>query len=287
MESNDTKLARKRPTRFVAGDILKSTPWMEPIDFSKYGVHFFAVATIAFGVLNFIYGDFVMGRAPAWPSETPGQHQWAYVSGIILVILGIAIATRKYAAAAAFLVALMVFVWALLRHVFAAHWDWGTEITQTGKALLLFAGALCAAAVSFPKVYQSTGISYWFYLIGRLSLALFLILCGIQHFMFVDFVKTLVPAWIPGNVFWTWFTGVALIAGGIGLMISNTARLAALLSGTMVFVWVLVLHIPRAITSKDGGNEWVAVFEALAVSGIAFIISGKVNQKVRANRNLS
>src|SRR5690606_6424401 len=49
MESNDTKLARKRPTRFVAGDILKSTPWMEPIDFSKYGVHFFAVATIAFG----------------------------------------------------------------------------------------------------------------------------------------------------------------------------------------------------------------------------------------------
>ncbi len=102
--------------------------------------------------------------------------------------------------------------------------------------------------------------------------------------MFVEFVKSLVPRWIPGDVFWTYVTGVALIAGGIGLIIDRAARLASLLSGIMVFIWLIVLHIPRAIMSRgDDGNEWIAVVEALAVSGIAFMISGRLAQKNMSN----
>jgi hypothetical protein len=44
----------------------------------------------------------------------------------------------------------------------------------------------------------------------------------------------------------------------------------------MVFLWVLLLHIPRAIGALDAAssrNEWTAVFEALAVSGIALVIA--------------
>ena len=64
---------------------------------------------------------------------------------------------------------------------------------------------------------------------------------------------------------------MALIAGGIGLFISRTARLAALLSGLMVFSWFWIVHIPRTfLTVSDG----IAVFEALAFSGIAFVIAG-------------
>jgi hypothetical protein len=32
---------------------------------------------VAFGVANFIVGDFVAGRAPAWHPHKPGQHVWA------------------------------------------------------------------------------------------------------------------------------------------------------------------------------------------------------------------
>ena len=42
-------------------------------------------------------------------------------------------------------------------------------------------------------------------------------------------VATLVPAWIPNPTFWTYFAGVALIAGGIGLVLVATSRLAATL----------------------------------------------------------
>jgi len=43
----------------------------------------------------------------------------------------------------------------------------------------------------------------------------------------------------------------------------------------MVFIWFLILHIPRAVVAPvtDNGNELSSVFESLGVSGIAFVIA--------------
>jgi len=121
--------------------------------------------------------------------------------------------------------------------------------------------------------------------LGRFCLGAFMILAGIQHFQFAQFVQTLVPVWIPGHLFWTYFAGVALIAGGFGLFLPPTARLAAVLTGLMIFLWVVLLHIPRALAAapEQARNEWVAVFEALACAGIGFVLaagpeSGKVSR---------
>jgi uncharacterized membrane protein len=65
------------------------------------------------------------------------------------------------------------------------------------------------------------------------------VLTGLQHFRSLEFVATLVPAWIPGDAFW-WgrFAGVALIAGGVGLLSPRTDALAALATaGLMIFSW--------------------------------------------------
>ena len=70
------------------------------------------------------------------------------------------------------------------------------------------------------------------------------------------------------------FTGLALIAGGTGLLVPPTARLAATLSGVMIFLWVLMLHIPRALSGPNNANETAGVFEALAMSGIALMVAG-------------
>jgi hypothetical protein len=44
-----------------------------------------------------------------------------------------------------------------------------------------------------------------------------------------------------------------------------------------------VLHIPRAIADPHSGHgdEWSGVFEALAFSGIAFILSQTLPRKAR------
>jgi hypothetical protein len=40
----------------------------------------------------------------------------------------------------------------------------------------------------------------------------------------------------------------------------------------MIFIWVVILHIPRAVAMRNS-NETTAVFEALAFSGVAFILA--------------
>jgi uncharacterized membrane protein YphA (DoxX/SURF4 family) len=247
---------------------------------------FFAISLVAFGAQQFIYGDFVPGRAPAWPSAFPGRLVWAYISGALLIAAGAAIISGVKARSAAILAGMMIFVWALLRHLpeVAAN-PHGGVLTQTGKALALFGGAFAVAGSLPMNEVNQTGVfsgiinsKNGFIYLGRFCLGAFMILAGIQHFQFAEFVATLVPAWIPGHFFWTYFAAVALIAGGVGLILPPTARLAAVLTGVMIFLWVLLLHIPRALaaTGPQVRNEWTAVFEALAMSGIAFVLAGRV-----------
>jgi hypothetical protein len=43
----------------------------------------------------------------------------------------------------------------------------------------------------------------------------------------------------------------------------------------MIFLWFVLLHIPRAIADPftNNGNEVASAFDALAFSGIAFLIA--------------
>src|SRR5262249_51937262 len=90
-------------------------------------------------------------------------------------------------------------------------------------------------------------------------------------------IATLVPAWIPGALFWTYLAAVALIGGGIGMNVPPTGRLAATLAGGMIFTWLIILHIPRALAAAGAGprhDEVTSVVEALAFSGLAFVVAG-------------
>lgn len=242
---------------------------------------FFAVGFIGLGLQHFLLRQFVTGRAPAWPESIPGGPAWAYVTGAAFVVMGAALIVGKGARLAAVFGGVLIFLWALIRHIPIVVTDspLAPSWTQAGKALTFFGGAL-AIAGTLPSVKSRwlTPISKLVNLrgelvtLGRVCLGVFLVITGIQHFMYTEFVASLIPQWFPGDaVFWTYFGGVALIAGGTGLLLARTAPLAALLSGSMVFSWFWIIHIPRTFASVSDG---IAVFEALATSGIAFVVAG-------------
>jgi len=54
----------------------------------------------------------------------------------------------------------------------------------------------------------------------------------------------------------------------------------------MIFLWFLVLHIPRGIADPEGlkGNEITSVFEALGFAGIALVIYALYLVPVTPNR---
>jgi hypothetical protein len=69
------------------------------------------------------------------------------------------------------------------------------------------------------------------------------------------------------------FFGGFLLAGGVGILLPKTRSLAVLWSGIMIVLWVLLLHIPRALADLHNAGETSGVCEALALSGVAFILA--------------
>jgi uncharacterized membrane protein len=252
------------------------------------GRTFFGLALLGLGAEHFVFRQFVTGRAPAWPAGVPGELPWVYGWGAVVMLVGAAVLSRRWGRPAALGLGVLVFAWAFLRDIPVVMADSliGGSWTTAGKALVFFGGSFAVAA-TLPPLQRATPGGWrrfanetdGFVRLGQYCLAVFLILCGLQHFKFLAFVATLIPAWFPGNaVLWSQFAGVLLLTFGVGLLFSRTAELAALLTGLMIFSWVWIVHLPRVRTSVSDG---IAVFEALAFSGLAFVIAGALVQRNR------
>jgi uncharacterized membrane protein len=243
----------------------------------RSGRLFYAAGIIALGLQHFYNGDFVAVIVPSFPPSISGQFFWTCLSGMGLVITGGAIAIGRGARAAAILLGSVLLALLVFRHipVQAASNPWSLGAWTGAFKILTLSGGAFAVAASLPGG-DSPAADRRFTAFGCFALAITCAVFGVDHFLYVVFVASLVPAWIPHHVFWTYFCGAALIAAGAAMILRIRARLACGLLGAMIFTWLLVLHIPRAIAfnyAADQGNEWTSVFEALAFSGIAFILS--------------
>jgi hypothetical protein len=106
--------------------------------------------------------------------------------------------------------------------------------------------------------------------VGRLLFAVCMVVFGIQHFMYALFIASLIPSWIPGHLFWVYFTGSGFLVAALTIAIKKSGRLGAAALGTMFLLWVIVLHTPRAVASGRNPDEWGSAFMALAMSGASF-----------------
>jgi len=103
--------------------------------------------------------------------------------------------------------------------------------------------------------------------------AISLVVFGVQHFLYGGFVAGLVPAWMPGRLFWAYFVGVAFLAAAVGILVELLARPAATMLGVMFFLFLVLLHIPRIVLHSHDGNEWTSGFVALAMCGGAWVLA--------------
>jgi uncharacterized membrane protein len=223
------------------------------------GRYIFSTAFLAFGIQHFIYAKYAAGLGPPW---VPGSPLRACFMGAALIIASIRIATNAKTRVTAMLLGFLLFLYFLLLYAprLAANihdfkpWTSGAEIL-----------AMCGAA----WVLGDTPAR-----LGRYLFALTLTVFGVQHFIYAQFVATLVPSWIPGHLFWAYAVGIAFIAATLSILTNIKARLAATLLGIMFFTWVLIVHLPRVAAAPHNGNEWTSALVALAMCGGAWIIAG-------------
>jgi uncharacterized membrane protein YphA (DoxX/SURF4 family) len=121
---------------------------------------------------------------------------------------------------------------------------------------------------------------------GRIFYSILIIVFGCSHFVFTDFVSTMVPKWFGMPLFWTYFAGVALIGSGVAIIFKIWIKPIALLLAIMLFLFFIFFHVPDAIANPytGGGNEIVRATIALLFCGIALVIAFTNSQEKSGGR---
>jgi len=95
---------------------------------------------------------------------------------------------------------------------------------------------------------------------------------GALHLFGPQFVRDLVPAYMPWRVFWVYGVGIALIAASLSIATRIGVRWSGLLFGIMMFLFVAMIHLPGAISEHDR-VVWVIVFRESSFGGAAWILA--------------
>jgi hypothetical protein len=244
------------------------------------------------GIQQLFYADYVLMIFPPWPNRFPGYSILACLFSASLFGAGLAIIMEKNARRISLLLGIVLLVMLLLGQVPFEYIVVPYKKTHLGvwvnalKELALAGGAFAVAGslLEGKRDAQTTSVFFRFLEklipLGRIFFSITMISFGIAHFLYLDSVATLVPYWISGHIFWTYFTGVALIAAGLAIIMKIWLQMTAILLGAMILIWFIFLHIPRAIAYPvvAQGNEITSALSALAFSGIAFVIAGAQNQ---------
>lgn len=256
----------------------------------------FAIAIAVFGIQHLIYAHF--GLEP-WPDWLPGHSFLAYTAGILLIAIAISIAIQKKDLLATGVLGLFYLLNALLLNLPRAladlhsgnAWTGCFEALAIGASSLILAGILRHREFSFGSAAgthagfatsfegASAGAGVWARIIDRLIaaapflFAVCLFVYALLHFIYADYIATLICSWIPFRLFWSWFVGFAFLASALSIMIRKKARLAAMLMGLMFYIWVAILHLPRVIASPHNEAEWTSMFVALAIGSGAWLLS--------------
>jgi hypothetical protein len=115
---------------------------------------------------------------------------------------------------------------------------------------------------------------------NRYVLGLSLIVFGVDHFLALGFIATLIPNWIPWHVFWVAFFGIGFIAAGLSIGLNFLQRWGAAGIGLMFGIWVVTLHLPRVLGlyaipgAPRDPNEWSSLFIAIALWGGLWAMAG-------------
>lgn len=242
----------------------------------------FALGAAGLGLQQFFYPGFRPVFVPAWSEALPSPDPFVYIFSIGLIVASGFILFNFKAKSASLILALVFLLFALLLHV---PFNISHELISPGAwtnalKILAFSGGALIIAGTFDddeseKPSALNGILGKMIPAGRFFFGIMLVVFGIDHFLYAEFVATLVPDWIGAKMFWTYVAAVALIGSGVSLITKVKISLVSLLMGVMIFIWFLVLHIPRAIAAPDtdNGNELTSVFQAFAFSGVGFVLA--------------
>jgi uncharacterized membrane protein len=232
----------------------------------------FSTGMIGLGIVGLIYGDFA-GIWKSVPPSVPIRQSLEYASAALMLVCGIGLLwKRTNSLAARALFAYWVLVVLLLKiPVVAKH----PLVEVTWQSLANIVVLMTAAWVLFAG--DTRGVR-----IPQLIFGLALIPLGLAHFFYLDLTAPLVPGWLPFHTFWAYFTGAALIAAGLGVLLGIYAWLAAALAAAMLTGFTVLVWPPLIVAAPRTQNLWSEIALSWAASAGAWVIAASFTKQSRA-----
>jgi uncharacterized membrane protein len=114
-------------------------------------------------------------------------------------------------------------------------------------------------------------------LLGPLFYAAPIAAFGTEHFTITKTIASLVPAWIPWPVFWTYFVGACFIAAGFSLVTGIRARLSAALLALTFFLFVVLMDVPGWLRHPGNRLALTLAMRELAFSGAGLALAASLS----------
>lgn len=110
---------------------------------------------------------------------------------------------------------------------------------------------------------------------GKILYALPMAIFGFGHFgPGAEQMAAMVPSYIPGGIFWIYFTGLALLAAAVSIVIGKYTKLAGILLGALLLIFAFTLWLPLLGNEQMKQVAFPAFMKDIALAGAAFLIAG-------------
>lgn len=224
--------------------------------------HVFGLAAIAFGLCALRFHDINTLHQLKALAGAP-REAFSYAIAAIEILAGAALQWRTTARGGAVALSVVYLFFALLglpylvMHplVYNSYGNFFEQFSLFAAAVLLYAspGFARAAYYTFGVCLLSFALEQWFYLAATASL---------------------VPKWIPpGQTFWAIATTVAFALAAVAVLSGIQARLAVVLSTTMLFGFLLLVWVPALVAAPSSFENWSEAIETLAIAASAWVVA--------------
>ena len=101
---------------------------------------------------------------------------------------------------------------------------------------------------------------------------------AVQNLLFTQTIMGLepLPMSLPGLTTWAICNSAILFGAGVSIILRWHLRWAAIALGSLLLLWLLLLHGPGLLASPANGGFWTVAFETLALCSSAWILAGSV-----------
>jgi len=234
----------------------------------------YAASLVALGVMGFQQKEFGLVWT-AVPDAMAYRPALLFVCAALSFGAGVGLLLPRLAAAAARVLVVAFALWiAFVRVPLVVH-----DPSSPGAWWLC--GETAAMLAGASVLSGGRGLA-----IARVLYGLGLVAFGVGHFTFLERTAGMVPRWLPGHVGWAYFTGGAMIAAGIAIIVRVLPRTAAVLVALELTLFTVIVWGPT-LFPRPSADQWNEFVDSCVLTGVAWIVAESYRDAAPGNSRVA